>query len=232
MIVDIVGRRGMGKSTLALYLSRTAEKVIAFDPRNQFPSLGPVYTYTSTDVADLYDFLMAETVTRIVVRPGGDLQAASELLARDVRELLTLHPELKLTVILDEAGTLDLRPWNWLFRTCDRERVWFVLTCHRPVDVDTTVRALVDYWCVFRMVQPNDLRVLEERCGAAFADACRSLGPREWLLWDDTTSDERVQIRAHRDPAVWHVALDRPTVIATPTSLPAGDAFATRGGLF
>lgn len=209
MIVDMIGRRGLGKTTLALYLSRNAEIVIALDPRNLFPigDAGLVYDPSALEADDL-EALIGTKARRIVVRPTGVLQDAVDTLAGDVKALLEKHPTLRVTVILDEAGTFELEAWNYLFRTADRDRVWFMLTCHRPTDVEPWVRAIADWIIVFRTTEQNDLRALRERCGDAFAEHARRLNPREWLLWDDTTSDERKQVKFFNDPKVWFVALE------------------------
>lgn len=214
MIVGVFGRRGMGKSTVGKFIAdRVAPKRIAFDVRNQFPIDGAALVTFDPEEPDLFGYLDDDAIDTIIVRPAGQLQEGSDRLAAEVSSYLGASPDARLSVILDDAGNIPtLEAWNRLFRTADRDRVWFILTVHRPVDLTTDVRALMNWWVVFRTTQKSDLDAIRARCGDEFAERVRTLGPREFWVWNDDTIDESKQMTFFGDPDAWRVPLDRPTV--------------------
>lgn len=220
MTVAVLGRREMGKTTFEMFLVRKFAKVVALDPRNQIPEGTDGVICDPEDVAEMLD-----DFHRIVVRPTGNLQAATLTLAYQVTEYLRLNPDAELAIVLDEAGTikdaLKQDSWNWLFRTVNRKRVWIIMSAHRPVDIDPTVRALLDLIIVFRTTHEADVEALKDRCGRAFAEQARRLPEKVALMWDDTQADERKQVRLFSNPNEWFIPLGKPTVIAD--NLPASE---------
>jgi hypothetical protein len=88
------------------------------------------------------------------------------------------------------------------------------LTCHRPVDVPTTLRALADFWYVFAMHQEHDLEVLRSRCSSETADVARVLGGRSFVGWD-----HRCGLQAYENPASWYVNLSPEVMLVPPVEL-------------
>jgi hypothetical protein len=224
MIVLNVGRRELGKSTLALYLARKSKRVVILDPRLMFPTTDPIGDLPG-DGSELFTRLRDHD-REIVIQPENDLQGTTDALARMLRDwLMTAPADTSLAVVLDECGLLDLRSWDWMFRCSPRESVYLILTAHQPKDFSTTVRALADWWCVFRMTQATDLEVIEDRCGDTFAAQVGKLAPYQFALWDDTKAEMHVYLK----PDVWKVPMKRAGSVTRP-ALPDGGSPLTSAG--
>jgi hypothetical protein len=105
-----------------------------------------------------------------------------------------------LAVVIDESSLItDLSDWSYVFRGSPRERTTIILTTHRPQDVPTFVRALADYWCIFRITQEHDLDVVRKRCGDRVAELVTGLAPFEFVSWDDARGEYLI----HRDGNQW-----------------------------
>jgi hypothetical protein len=198
-----LGRRELGKSTLALFMARRVGRVIIVDPRH-------LYGLTADPVRDLPGDIQAledqwtDRQEVIVVQPSDNLPETMATLAEWLRAQLT-DPRIKVAVILDEAALLDLAAWGYLFRCAPRDRLVVILTAHRPKDIPTTVRALSDVWCLFRMTQEHDLEVVIERCGPDVARIVQTLRPYEFVAWDDARGREVI----YRDPSQWNTDMGR-----------------------
>lgn len=212
MIYLNLGRREQGKTTLARYLASKMPRRVYLDPRGMIPSSAPVGT-TGDDWWSFLDGVIPE----MVCRPAGDLQTFVDRAGFLTADFIQRSPKAEtasFAIVIDEAGLVDLAEWDWVFRCASRERIHLILTAHRPVDISTRIRAIADYWCVFRTVQSNDLERLEERCGENFTDHARVLEPKCFLLWDDTKGEWK-----HFDrPSDWYLPPAVPFSIERPSS--------------
>jgi hypothetical protein len=201
MIALCLGRRELGKTTLALYLASRKRKSIILDPRSLIPTTDPIGDLPG-DESEFLARLDDPDVRQIVVQPQDRLDETTHRLASLVRQWsVTSGDGETLAVVLDEAALLDLRGWDWVFRCSPRQRLLVILTAHRPQDIPTTIRALADSWCIFRTTQRHDLDAIEERCGERVRAEVQRLKPREFVLWDDARSEMRI----YRDPTLWFV---------------------------
>lgn len=196
MIYLIVGRRELGKTTLARYLAAKRAPRIIIDPRAQWPSTG---AYGAVDEPAMLDDLDAGV--DVIVQPE-DLQPTVDGMAAVARQYLTENPTRTLSIVADEAGLYHLRAWSWLIRCSPRDRVNILLTAHRPTDVSTDVRSLADVWCLFRTTQPHDLESIEDRCGSRTVQVIQTLDPHQFASWDDA----KAELRVHRDGKLWKIA--------------------------
>lgn len=212
MIYLVIGKRGQGKTTLGVYLARkSGERRFIFDPREMItPSRnGFAVRGTGTVIMQGVDQVIEgdEGMREIVVRPTLDVQAAFQTLVNELYQWLKAEPLARFTLLVDEIRFIkDLQTpqFEWLLRCSQPDRVHVILTCHRPTDIPTDIRAIADNWLVFRMTQEHDLKTLAERSQAA-ARAARHLGAREFVHWDDAAGDHTLHRRADR----WHVPLGR-----------------------
>lgn len=220
MIYVLLGRRELGKSTLALYLTRDVQTIV-LDPRGLMPAAhGDHVVHDLVTDPGVIDDLLDADVRRIVVRPDDHLDATTQALARIVRDQCSFRRDRSLGVILDEAGILDLTTWDWPVRCGPRDRLRIVITGHRPQDVPTSIRALTDRWCLFRITQEHDLKPIDERCGPTVAASVRRLSAREWILWDDA----RGEMRRFADARLWYVpGISQSSAVDPGAGLSAGD---------
>lgn len=199
-IYVLVGRRELGKSTLARYMAWAKAPRIFIDPRAQWR--GP-RVYRREQAEEMLEDL--ERGEDVIVQPS-EKQPTVDAMASVAALWLSEEnvpageePKRQLSVVLDEAGTYDLDSWDWFFRTCPTKRTTIVLTAHRPQDIETSVRAIADYWCIFRTTQTHDLKAIEERTNELVVREVQSLKPFEFVQWNDRLAEMEV----NRNPAAW-----------------------------
>lgn len=191
MINPIIGRRELGKTTLARYLASARPKQLIVDPRSQWPVPKGIETYDRVEPQIAIDLDEGRTV---IVQPI-DLVECIEGLAIVMRSWLMQCQKdgepPNLAIVLDEAGLYKdaLRSWDWIFRCHPRAHMSILLTAHRPADISTTIRSISDRWCIFRTIQEHDLEAIDERCGKAVTDRVQTLAPYQFVSWDDAQSE-------------------------------------------
>lgn len=201
-----VGRRRLGKSTLARYMAHAKSPRIFIDPRAQWKGLR---VYRREEVESMLEDL--EAGRDIIVQPAekqntidalasvAALWFSEEVLPEPTPENPEPEGTRELSVVLDEAGTYDLKSWDWFMRTCDVRRTSIILTAHRPKDLDTTVRAIADTWCIFRTTQKHDLDAIKDRTSEAVVREVQLLEPFEFVEWDDA----QARMTVHKNPSAW-----------------------------
>jgi hypothetical protein len=199
MIIVVIGRRELGKTTLATYLAHKRTPRLIIDPRAQWDSEQQV-VYRAFDFDAMLDDL--QSGRDVVVQPI-DLQITIDQTAKLAnfwfQERTVADGARKLSVVFDEAGLYELRSWDWMMRCSPRAYTSIVLTAHRPSDISTSIRALADTWCIFRTTQRHDLDAIAERCGELVERQVQDLRPYEFVAWDDA----KAEMTVHRNPAAW-----------------------------
>jgi len=211
MIIVIIGFTGQGKSTLALHLARRADTRVIFDPRTQFTGYNVL-----PDAAGLYSLL--DTEAEIIVQPGRGrdvgivfdetCSALAEWIEDNPLERVALlDEEARLTGLDSKAVSLN---FDWIVRSArEGSPIDVIITCHRPVDCSTNIRAISNRIILFQVKLPLDLGVIEEQCGDEVAERVKSLLDRQFLTWNNS----RQQFRLVTDPASWFVRIsESPTV--------------------
>lgn len=217
MIYVIVGRRELGKTTLARYIGHAREPRIVMDPRAQWPA-GEDGAPDRVDEDDVLDRLFRND--DVLIQPD-DLPSAVRALAYPARHYIGQGSARTLTIIFDEAGLYpqELKTsWGWMMRCSPRDRTTIILTAHRPADIPTDIRALADVWCIFRTTQEHDLDAIEDRCGAEVRGVVQTLKPYEFVSWNDAKGEYQV----HKNPKAWY----------TPAAAPLEGEPGRRAGLF
>jgi hypothetical protein len=216
MIDPIIGRRELGKTTLARYMAASVTPAIVIDPRRQWPIDDPESVMVDVD----YDRALArlELGQSVILQPRNKQRAIDEL--ADVAQTWIIDEDANhdraLSIVFDEAGLYRVNAYDYLFRCSPRARSLFLLTAHRPADIATDVRSLADTWCLFRMTQEHDLDVIEERCGRAVRDRVTTLPPYHFVIWDDA----KAEMSVHTEPSIWKTPAARP-LVGTPISAPS-----------
>jgi len=211
MIYFNLGRRRVGKTTLARYMAVAKRPQLVIDPRAQWePAPGAVIfsdCVSAKDTEEILDTLDA----------GQDAIVQPEHLEESVGRLAVVSrtylmdeefPGRTLSIIGDECGLYHLREWSWMMRCSPYDRVSIILTAHRPRDIDPTVRALGDVWNIFRTTQEHDLDVIESRCGDAVRAQVGTLGNYEFVSWNDAIGEMTI----HKNPAAWKSPSSAPLV--------------------
>lgn len=207
MITVIIGFTGLGKSTLAYYVSQRATTRAIFDPRGQYNTTADVLP----DSAELYDLL--DDRYEVIVRPGrgAEVEEAFDDFCRVVADWVEDNPREPICVLVDEARLVGLDSkstslhFDWIVRSArEGSPIDVVITCHRPVDVSTNLRAIANRIVFFRVTLPTDLAAIEEQCGEQVTEEVRKLLDRQFITWNNS----RQQWRKIADPQTWYIRID------------------------
>lgn len=225
MLYVALGRREMGKTTLAAYLIRDAAARVIFDPRGLFPAASRVRDAAGLAVA--FDRLAETGAGEIVVTPDDDVQLLFDKTAAEVQAWLSDAPDRSIAFLVDEARFMELhksKPFNWIVRCVTKANAMIVITCHRPADISPSLRGILDVWLMFQMTQEHDLQVIRERCSDSIADAVVTLQPFQFIAWDDAHS----KATTYKNPKAWHIQLRAtPATIAPHRADPLANADGT-----
>jgi len=210
MIYLVIGRRKRGKTTLAYYMaSRCAQRVI-FDPRGMLRGNAAAGVALSmSSFREGFAQLQARELDELVYTPADeDFHAAFSYFCRCCKAWIVTDAQRPLGIVIDELGFVDATDpaLLWMLRCSEPECVHLVVTCHRPKDITTDMRAIADRWCIFQCRQEHDLAVLADRCAPEVADAVAALDGRAFVLWDDAIA----RMTAYPHAAVWYVPLSNP----------------------
>jgi hypothetical protein len=207
MITLIIGRREVGKTTLALHESRKTPTRLLFDPRRQLNTSPAILR----DEIGLYEEL--DNSTEIIVQPQFNVPQVFEAICNQLMDWIEDNPEEDVSFLVDEARFVQTfnfisQPFDWILRCSKRDKVHTILTVHRPVDVSVDIRAIADFWCIFQTTQEHDLKIIAERCSDQVASEARTLGAGQVIVWNDS----RATWKKHTDRAAWYVPLKSPVV--------------------
>ncbi|HJR08443.1 MAG TPA: hypothetical protein VJ842_14370 [Pyrinomonadaceae bacterium] len=209
MIKLIIGRRLMGKSTLSAFLASRSERSIVFDPRGLFDRVDTLELTTEIQTRRIRDMVIDHEVRRLVITPNHEqsLQSSFASTCDAIARIVQEHPHVPLVFVVDEvrfigANNVLTPSLEWLLRCSDTHCQDIIFTCHRPKDVPTDVRAIADYWMLFRMTLEHDLRVVADQSTRAAA-LIPKLADRQFVCWDDGKGE----LIEYRDPKVWFYPL-------------------------
>lgn len=184
------------------------DRCVIFDPRGLIDDPQGERVRDAGEFDDAAIDFSEGTLRELIVTPDADTQRLFDHVAGRVKVWsATLHGSLMFVV--DEARfvqLMDSRAFEWLMRAAPADRVHLAITCHRPADIPTDVRAIGDHWLLFQCTQEHDLKVIEQRCGPKVESAVRALAPREFVHWDDAKGSYQI----FRNPKAWYVPLGSP----------------------
>lgn len=201
MIVLAIGRRGLGKTTLAEWRARRFNRnVAAFDPRRQFKN----YEVQTSDLKTVkkefekdWENPKSEPLS-LSYAPPRVIQGDGSIDEREIEhrwnefaaQLWDYTGEEEgcgsYCLIVDEAHNLMSPQYvnGWLStyvrEVPTRERgdanpVDIILTSHRLQDFHGSVTAQVGEIYIFNMIKPRDLKVIEDEWGEELAEKVRNL---------------------------------------------------------
>ena len=212
MVYLIIGFTGQGKSTLAYYISKKADTRVIMDPRSQLASSSDVIP----DSGELYEML--DERYEVIIQPGRgeELETNFNHCSKVVADWIEDNPQESLCYLVDEGRLCGLDSksvspdFDWIVRSArEGSPIDVVITCHRPVDISTNIRAIANRIIFFRVMLPNDLGSIADQCGPEVSTAVNGLLDKEYILWNNS----RQQWRKVTDPSVWFIKISEgPTV--------------------
>jgi hypothetical protein len=203
LLILNLGRRRVGKTTLAYKQSLTAPTRLIFDPRGQFKTSNVILH----DTKELYARL--DDTSEITVRPLENVRGVFDATCQVLKQWTDDNPEESVSFLVDESYFIDTpneeyRTFDAMLRFSGTKQIKIIMTAHRPADISVSIRAIADYICMFRMTQEHDLKVVIGKCGQEVASIVSNLKPREYVSWDDGDATFRVM----REPSKWFVNLE------------------------
>lgn len=208
-----IGRRELGKTTLAVSLSRHFSTRVIFDPRHMIHTTSDILT--DNEISGVL-YAMLDDRAEVIIQPHFNKEEAFASMCAEIYAWLKDNPGESFCLLLDEIRFIQ-RPeenqhFDFIVRCTPRSQVTVIVTCHGIVDVSPDLRRVADYWILFRLTMEADLDRVRERCGDDVAEAVQKLEPFEYIVWDDA----HATWKKHSDKERWYVSLsESPAVSAT-----------------
>lgn len=212
MITVIIGFTGQGKTTLAEFISRRSTTRLKFDPRLQFQTTSDIVP----NEQGLYELL--DDRYEVIVQPGRGVAVEEDFdaVCRVLADWIEDNPGEDVCLLVDEGRLVGLDSksvslnFDWILRSArEGSPISVIITCHRPVDVSTNIRAIANRLIFFRVMLPGDLDSIEAQCGPGVVAEVKKLVDKEFVTWNNS----RQQWRKVSDSASWKVELERTQTI-------------------
>ena len=223
MNIFIFGRKYTGKSTVALYLARRIQKntgayqLLIFDPKWTFKNVKG-----ADDINEFETLLGDKEYSEIAFRPGLEepdstkKDADNEIVMRDftdfyhaigMSEMLRYPPERPIVLLIDEAMHLKGHPLlHRMMRLATEGKLYLILACHRPVEIEPTMRAQGDEFLFFYQNEIRDLETTEEMMGSEVAEITEHL-PKHHLLQYKVNGRT---FEKWEHPEAWYIDIKKP----------------------
>lgn len=210
MLDLFIGRRELGKTTLAVHTSRFFDTRVFFDPRHMINTTSDILTDGQVSGV-LYDLL--DTRAEIVIQPHFQKEETFAEMCAEICAWLKDNPGEKFCLLFDECRFIkapeENEHFDWIVRCTPREQVSVIMTCHGVVDVSPDLRRVADYWVLFHLTMEADVDRVRERCGEEIAEEVQKLAPYEYIVYNDAVNGAW---RKHTDRAKWFTPLEIRTV--------------------
>lgn len=212
-----IGKREVGKTTFLFKMMEWAPTRVVIDPRGQFLDHTDA-EYFGTDPGDpMLDrprFREAlDRAGKLIVFPRADVEGTVEAVCEELSDWTRAYPEERVALLLDEARSIfrgDARrippALDVFMRESARGQTLILATAHRPTDLPTDYRAIMDLWIWFQLDFDDDLETVRRQCGEEAARRVGELGPRRALVVDTRGGDRR-RLVPYDDPTTWYTPL-------------------------
>lgn len=226
MNVSIIGRRGLGKSTLALWRALLLNRnVAAFDPGDQYDAMR-VRTSDLDEVRKAFEADWTDDPLSLAyIPPSSNIELEWDKFAAVLWPYTGKHDGAgSYVLIVDECDELQSpqRIDEWLNRFVRRaprrekgnpNPVDLIQTTHNPQDLHRTSFSQSDEVYIFNMFDARSIDVIRKQWGDAVADAVLNLKTPK----SDPPGREVVKIDPETggftlvdDPATWFVSMAPP----------------------
>lgn len=205
MLYLVIGRRELGKTTLAMRMANTLPRRAILDPRNMIHPPGADRIHDANDAFEAVADMLDGYTRDVVLWPhDDDDEQTFDTWARALKSAALEFPRATWAVVIDEASfyRLDSKPFQWLVKCTPRDKVHIIITAHRPQDIPTRLQAIADEWCIFASTQEHDLRQIRDRSPELAARVERLQG-REFAHWNDALKEMKV----NANPQSWRYDL-------------------------
>lgn len=210
MIYIIIGRRELGKTTLADRMLKGLPLRFVIDARRMIQQRDSSIIYENyvAGASDaMYEAIDSQgQYTEVIYQPHeDDLEAAFVVWTRTIKNIAIEYHHLRIGVLVDEASFYNLNDatFQWLAKCTPRDNVHIFITAHRPTDIPPKIRSIADHWFVFHMTEKSDLDRIAEKSPEA-ADAASKLRDRDYVHWNDTTATMNRNLNSRS----WFIALN------------------------
>ena len=238
MNVLIMGRRGLGKTTLAEFIAANLNaNRVAFDPGDQYLDF-VVRTSDLEVVRDEFERDWKENPLSLSYIPPVGPDPTADQIEPYWNEFANLlwsftgrhEGGASYSLIIDESSELQspsyVNPWlmRIIRRAPRRERsdanpVETIQTFHRPQDLNGIIESQVDEFYIFNMVKQRDLEVIAKNWGDDISEAVSKLRTpktdppgRDVLKLDAETGEWEVIT----DSNLWYVDIRKPVEKSSP----------------
>lgn len=212
MIHLALGRRQLGKTTLVYSMATKVPYRIILDPRGMIHTPHAVRVHDEPGFINAIDEMHRSSISggsifrEIVWTPRENLAGALDTAAAEVTRWFEVRDD-RLMFVIDEARFFNnlgtSQPLDYVLRASPPTTIDVAITAHRPKDIPTDVRAISDYWLMFKHTQDHDLKVIEERCGVKVSQLVAALDKYQFVSWDDGAA----VATAYTHPSTWFVPL-------------------------
>lgn len=207
MIYLCIGRRELGKTTLAYRMVRAIDKRYVLDARRMIKQRGP-HVETTDDIGSTSDVMFAVAngeIEEAIYQPIESPSFAFREWVKVLRDIVIEFPNTEIAILVDEASFYDLDDdsFQWIVKCAPRSKVHVFITAHQPKDIPTSIRSIADHWFIFYTTQQTDLDRIEEKSPEA-ADMVRTLKGRSYVHWDDA----RAVLSVNHYPSNWFIPLE------------------------
>lgn len=224
--VSIIGRRGLGKSTLALHVALSFNRnIVVFDPGDQFDSMR-VRTSSLEEIRKQFERDWdEEPLSLAYVPPTSHIEAEWDMFAETIWQYTGRHDGgASYVLIIDECDELQspqrMNEWlnRFIRRSPRREKgnpnpVDIIQTTHNPQDLNRLSFSQSDTIFVFHMFDQRALKAIADQFGEPVAEQVKQLKtpesdpPGREVLEINATSGES---RVITDPQEWFVSMEPP----------------------
>jgi hypothetical protein len=203
-----IGRRELGKTTLAIHLARHSDTRVFFDPRHMINTTSDILTDSNVREA-LYTML--DTRSEIVVRPQFDVEGTFFAMCEEIYNWLIENPGQTFCLLVDESRFVKNPEENiyfdYIVRCTPSKFVTVIFTAHSIPDIGIHLRRIADYIILFQMTEDADLEFVRERCGRDVEKEVQTLRPYEFIVWNDSTRKWKKVTKSQS----WYVKLEERT---------------------